>query len=56
MTPDSEAKLTRETPFHPRTSALTRNFTEYRGYWLPTKFNNHGAGGRVFRLPRRRPW
>ena len=43
MTPDSEAKLTRETPFHPRTSALTRNFTEYRGYWLPTKFNNHGA-------------
>jgi Uncharacterized conserved protein len=43
MTPDSEAKLTRETPFHVRTSALTRNFTEYRGYWLPTKFNNHGA-------------
>jgi aminomethyltransferase len=43
MTPDSEAKLTRETPFHPRTSTLTRNFTEYRGYWLPTKFNNHGA-------------
>jgi aminomethyltransferase len=42
MTPDSEAKLTRETPFHARTSALTRNFTEYRGYWLPTKFN-HGA-------------
>ena len=43
MTPDSEAKLTRETPFHPRTSALTRNFSEYRGYWLPSKFNNHGA-------------
>ncbi len=43
MAPDSEPKLTRETGFHPRTSALTRNFTEYRGYWLPTKFNNHGA-------------
>src|SRR4029077_1904533 len=48
MTPDSEAKLTRETPFHPRTSALTRNFTEYRGYWLPTKFNNHGAVDEYF--------
>jgi aminomethyltransferase len=42
MTPDSEAQLTRETGFHPRTSALTRNFVEYRGYWLPTKFNNYG--------------
>ncbi|MEZ5670764.1 MAG: DUF1989 domain-containing protein [Alphaproteobacteria bacterium] len=42
MTPDSEAQLTRETGFHPRTSALTRNFVEYRGFWLPTKFNNHG--------------
>src|SRR5579885_277692 len=43
MTPDSDARLTRETPFHPRSSALTRNFTEYRGYWLPAKYNNHGA-------------
>ena len=42
MTPDSEAQLTQETGFHSRTSALTRNFAEYRGYWLPTKFNNHG--------------
>ena len=41
MTPDAEPKLTRETAFHPRFSALTRNFTEYRGYWLP-KFNNDG--------------
>lgn len=43
MTPDSDAKLTQETAFHPRTSALTRNFTEYRGYWLPTCFRNKGA-------------
>ncbi len=43
MAPDSEPQLTRETAFHPRTSALTRNFTEYRGYWLPTRFTNHGA-------------
>ncbi|GIT06740.1 MAG: hypothetical protein CM1200mP30_03700 [Pseudomonadota bacterium] len=44
MTPDSDAKLTQETAFHPRTSALTRNFTEYRGYWLPPLFpGNNGA-------------
>ena len=43
MTPDAPARLTRETGFHPRTSALTRNFTEYRGYWLPTSFTRHGA-------------
>jgi aminomethyltransferase len=43
MTPDAPARLTRETGFHPRTSALTRNFTEYRGYWLPRSFTNHGA-------------
>jgi aminomethyltransferase len=43
MTTDADPQLTKETGFHPRTSALTRNFTEYRGYWLPTTFNNHGA-------------
>jgi aminomethyltransferase len=43
MTPDAPARLTRETGFHPRTSALTRNFAEYRGYWLPTSFPKHGA-------------
>ena len=42
MTPDAEPELTRETAFHPRFSALTRNFTEYRGYWLPTRFSNDG--------------
>jgi aminomethyltransferase len=42
MTPDAEPKMTRETAFHPRFSALTRNFTEYRGYWLPMAFNNDG--------------
>ncbi|MEM7222748.1 MAG: DUF1989 domain-containing protein [Pseudomonadota bacterium] len=39
MTPDSDAQLTRETGFHPRTSELTRNFTEYRGFWLPTSYS-----------------
>ena len=43
MTPDSDAKLTQETGFHPRTSQLTRNFTEYRGYWLPSSFTRTGA-------------
>ena len=42
MTPDAEPKLTRQTAFHPRTSALTRHFVDYRGYWLPTRFTNHG--------------
>jgi aminomethyltransferase len=42
MTPDSEPKMTKETAFHPRLSALTRNFIEYRGYWLPSRFNNEG--------------
>ena len=42
MTPDAQPELTRETAFHPRFSALTRNYTEYRGYWLPTHFSNDG--------------
>ena len=43
MTPDAEPQLTRETAFHARTSALTRDFTEYRGFWLPTSFTEYGA-------------
>jgi aminomethyltransferase len=43
VTPEAEAVLTRETSFHPRTSELTRSFTEYRGYWLPHCFSNEGA-------------
>jgi aminomethyltransferase len=42
MTPDAEPQLTRETAFHPRFSALTRNYTAYRGYWLPNRFNSDG--------------
>jgi len=42
MTPDAEPQLTRETAFHPRFSALTRNVTAYRGYWLPNRFSNDG--------------
>ena len=43
MTPDAPAEMTKETGFHSRTSASTRQFTEYRGYWLPTSFTHHGA-------------
>jgi aminomethyltransferase len=43
VTPEAEPVMTKETGFHPRWSALTRNVTEYRGYWLPTAFNNEGA-------------
>lgn len=43
VTPESPADLTQQTAFHPRTSALTRQFTEYRGYWLPSSYDGHGA-------------
>ena len=37
-TPDAEPVMTKETAFHPRTSALTRNMLEYKGYWLPQAY------------------
>src|SRR3954466_14923778 len=43
VTPEAEPVMTKETAFHPRWSELTRNVTEYRGYWLPTCFTNQGA-------------
>src|SRR4029077_8082813 len=42
VTPESEANLTKQTAFHSRTTKLTRQQTEYRGYWLPTSFDGHG--------------
>ena len=43
MTPDAPLQLTRESGFHPRTSALTRTFGEYRGFWVPQHFAKAGA-------------
>ena len=43
VTPDAPAQLTKQTGFHSRTSALTKQFTEYRGYWLPTSYDGYGA-------------
>ena len=42
-TPDAEPVLTRESGFHPATSALTQQFTEYRGWWTPNRYDGHGA-------------
>lgn len=41
-TPDAEPQMTKETAFHERLSALTRAYTEYRGYWLPSRFSSEG--------------
>lgn len=43
LTPESEPVLTKPTAFAARTEKLTAQFTEYRGYWLPTGFDNFGA-------------
>ncbi len=43
VTADADPVLTQETGFHPRTSELTKSFTEYRGYWLPHCFDNEGS-------------
>ena len=42
MKTDSETKLTRNTGFHERTSKLTRNFVDARGFWLPNDYTKHG--------------
>ncbi len=41
--PNSDVAMTKETGFHERTSALTRDYVEYNGYWLPNSYTNHGA-------------
>ncbi|MGE8405821.1 MAG: DUF1989 domain-containing protein [Pseudomonas sp.] len=41
--PDADPVLTRESGFHPGTSALTRQFGEYRGFWTPLQFDGHGT-------------
>ena len=38
--PNAEPMMTKDTAFHARTSALTRNMLEYKGYWLPQVYRN----------------
>ena len=42
-TPKSEPVMTKETAFHDRIAARTRNFTEYGGYWIASDFTGLGA-------------
>ncbi|MEO0908785.1 MAG: DUF1989 domain-containing protein [Pseudomonadota bacterium] len=42
MTTDATPELTKQTGFHERFSSMTRDFTEYNGYWLANRFNNEG--------------
>ena len=41
--PDADVTMTKETGFHARTSALTRDFVESSGYWLPNGYTGRGA-------------
>ncbi|MDO5630784.1 MAG: DUF1989 domain-containing protein [Paracoccus sp. (in: a-proteobacteria)] len=36
--PDSDPVMTRQTTFHDQFAALTRDFVEYKGFWLPNSF------------------
>ena len=42
MTPDAEPVMTRETAFHDSFAKHTRNFIEYKGYWLANAFSKAG--------------
>ena len=43
MKTDSEKKLTKNSGFFERTSKLTRNFIDARGFWLPNDYTKHGV-------------
>ena len=43
MTPDAAPELTRKSGFDARTSALTRSFVDYKGFWTATGYAANGA-------------
>jgi hypothetical protein len=43
MTEDADIRSTRESGFHPRTSQLTRDFRNFRGFSLPGTYAPGGA-------------
>ena len=40
MTPEADPQLTRETGFHSSFAKHTRDFVEYKGFWLPNSFHD----------------
>jgi len=42
MTADAAPELTRKSGFDARTSALTRSFVDYKGFWTPTGYAANG--------------
>ena len=41
--PEDSAKMTRHSPFHPRTSGLTSSYQAARDLWMPTRYDATGA-------------
>ncbi len=41
--PESTPFMSTETPFHPRTSTLTKRFHNARNYWVPQAFDSTGS-------------
>ncbi|MFK4752792.1 MULTISPECIES: DUF1989 domain-containing protein [Oceanospirillaceae] len=41
--PEELPRMTQQTGFHSRTSALTSHFSEYKGFWLADEFSGWGA-------------
>ena len=52
--PGRRPRAHKKTGFATRTDALTRQFTDYRGYWLPTSFRRLRRQQRVLGVPRAR--
>jgi aminomethyltransferase len=43
VTPDAEPRFTQETGFTPKLRERTSRFVDYRGYWLPSGFDDQGS-------------
>ncbi|MDO6805198.1 hypothetical protein Q4595_22290, partial [Wenyingzhuangia sp. 1_MG-2023] len=41
--PEELPRMTQQTGFHSRTSALTTHFGEYKGFWLADEYSGWGA-------------
>lgn len=43
ITAEEQPRMTKTSGFHSRTSALTKQFTEYAGYWVASEYEGWGA-------------